>query len=74
MAREYFHIVAGTTPRKFGFRAGSNVVKIVVPEDAILEIRQTFGDPHHFTIYARAERVMALIEGELVRISGSPGE
>lgn len=60
--------------RKFGFRAGSYVVKIVVPEDANLELRQTFGDSHHFTIYASAERVMDLIEGDSVRIAGSPGE
>jgi len=50
------------------------VVKIVIPEDAFLEFRQTFDDPHHFTIYARAQRVMALIEGIPVCIPGSPGE
>ncbi|MBA2597223.1 MAG: hypothetical protein H0V00_11435 [Chloroflexia bacterium] len=60
--------------RKFGFRAGSYVVKIVIPEDAFLEFRQTFDDPHHFTIYARAQRVMALIEGIPFCIPGSPGE
>lgn len=60
--------------RKFGFRAGSYVVKIVVPEGAGLEFRRTFDDQHHFTIYAKPELVMALIVGVPVRIPGAPGE
>jgi hypothetical protein len=59
--------------RRFGFRAGSYVVKLVIPEDARLELRQTFDDPHHFTIYAEPEAAFALIEGEAVLIHGAPG-
>ncbi|MGH2616904.1 MAG: hypothetical protein ACRDJC_16855 [Thermomicrobiales bacterium] len=60
--------------RKFGFRAGSYVAKIVVPEGAGLEIRQTFDDPRHFTIYAKPALVFTLVEGATVLIPGAPGE
>ena len=59
--------------KKFGFRAGSYVVRLLVPNDADLEIMQTFDDPHHFTIYAPPDVVFALVIGETIFIRGAPG-
>ena len=60
--------------RRFGFRLGAYVVALVVPSDADIEIRKTFKDWHHYTIYAEPERVMALAEKLGVRIPDAPGE
>jgi hypothetical protein len=60
--------------RRYRFRAGSYNVKIMVTEDAGVEFRQTFEDPHHFTIYAEPALVLALVEGTAVLILGASGE
>lgn len=60
--------------RRYGFSHGSYVVAVVVPNDADIEIRKTFRDRHHYTIYAEPERVLALAERFAVRIPDAPGE
>jgi hypothetical protein len=49
-------------------------VKIVVSEGVGVEFRQTFEDPHHFTIYAEPALVLAMVEGTAVLIPGGSGE
>ena len=60
--------------RRYGFRHGSYVIKVMVPGDDVVEVRQTFRDRHHYTIYADPERVLALVERPAMRIPDAPGE
>ena len=60
--------------RKYGFRPGTYVVRVMVPDDGSVEFRQTFDDEHHFTIYDEPERVFAMVEGETVLIPGAAGD
>jgi hypothetical protein len=58
----------------YGFRPGSYLVRIVIPDNANVEYRQTFEDRHHYTIYAEPERILALVQGGSVLIPGAPGD
>lgn len=60
--------------RRYGFSHGLYMVAVVIPSDTDIEIRKTFRDRHHYTIYAEPERVLALAERSAVRIPGAPGE
>jgi len=55
------------------FRHGVYIVKIVVPEDGSIELRQTFAE-HHYTIYAEPARILALAEDVAVPIRISGGD
>ena len=60
--------------RQIGFRQGSYLARLVVPEDGSIEFRQTFDDKHHFTIYAVPEVVLALVVGVAVPIPRTEDE
>ena len=60
--------------RKYGFRPGAYVVKVMVPDDGSVAFRQIFDEEHHYTIYDEPERVFAFIEGDVIPIPGATGE
>ena len=60
--------------RKYGFRPGTYIVSVLVPNDGSVEFRQTFDEEHHYPTYAEPERVFAFVEGEPMRVPGSTGE
>lgn len=60
--------------RRYAFRQGSYIARIVVPEGAEVEFRQTFDNEHHYTIYAEPERLLRWVVGMASRIPDAPGE
>jgi hypothetical protein len=44
------------------------IAKIVIPDDEVMEIAKTFKNPHHFSIYAPAWKVLKLVEGDTIMI------
>lgn len=60
--------------RKYGFRPGAYIIRVMVPDDGSVEFRQTFDEEHHYTIYAEPERVFACVEGEPMLIPGAAGD
>lgn len=59
--------------RKFAFRLGSYIVRVVLPDESTVEFKQTSADTHHYTIFAKPEKILALVKGAPVRIPGAPG-
>lgn len=49
--------------RALRFKVGTWVIALDLPDDGSVEFRQTGGDPHHFTIYGRAQDLLALVSG-----------
>ena len=54
------------------FRAGRYVAAIELPPEHGLEIVQTGKNRHHYTIFADAESLLALVAGDSTRIPGAP--
>lgn len=52
---------------------GRFVVAIVVPDDARLEVAKTMRNRHHYTMYASADQLLDLIQGNPMR-APAPGE
>jgi hypothetical protein len=60
--------------RTYGFRRGTYIARLVVPEDGSVEFAHTFRD-HHYTIYyGSPQSILALVAGAAVRIPGAPGD
>ncbi len=49
--------------RVLRFKVGEWVVALDLPDDGSVEFRQTGDDPHHYTVYGRAEVLLALASG-----------
>jgi hypothetical protein len=45
---------------------GRFVIKVVIPDDESVEIAKTMKNRHHYTVYAEAERILELVDGESV--------
>jgi hypothetical protein len=52
---------------------GSYHAKIVIPDDEIIEVAQTGKNPHHFSIYAPAWKVMDMVEGNTIPVEKRRG-
>ena len=57
--------------RTYGFRPGTYVVNVMVPDDGSVEFRQTFDEEHHYAMYADPEQVFACVEGDPMLIPGA---
>jgi hypothetical protein len=58
--------------RRNRFRQGRFVVRIVLPDDGSVEVKQTFS-AQHYTIYAPPKEILAYADGDAVRIPDAPG-
>ncbi len=56
-----------------GYRIGSYIAKISLPAGHGLDIVQTGRDKHHYTIFADAATLLALVREPATRIPGSRG-
>jgi hypothetical protein len=54
--------------RAFRFALGRFVIGLRIPDDGSVEVAQTGIDRHHFTVYADPERLLSLVDGNVVRI------
>ena len=45
------------------YRLGAYVVPVTVPTDGSIEVRQTGGNPRHYTIYAQPGDLLPLVSG-----------
>jgi hypothetical protein len=54
--------------KKFPF-LGSYLARVVIPDDARIEIARTFKDPLHFSTYLPALQVLKLVEGDTIPIA-----
>jgi hypothetical protein len=54
------------------YRRGSYLAVISLPADHAIEVAQTGRNPHHFTMFAEAETILALVAGDPVLIPGAP--
>jgi hypothetical protein len=48
------------------FVLGSFVVPVCIPDESAIEVRQTFSNRRHYTIYTHGDRALALVCGETV--------
>lgn len=56
------------------YRRGSYLVTLSIPAELGIEVIQTGRNAHHFTIYADAVRLLALVVGDPKLIPGAPEE
>lgn len=54
------------------FRRGSYLAVIALPEGHAFEVVQTGRNPHHFTLFADAEQLLALVVGDPALMPGAP--
>jgi hypothetical protein len=59
--------------RKNRFRQGRFLVKLVVPDDGSVELKQTFAE-HHYTLYAKPEQILSYAEPVAVPILATLGD
>jgi hypothetical protein len=51
--------------RDTAFQRGRFIATLVIPDESDVEIRKTFRNPHHYTIYARPEMLSSFVTGPL---------
>lgn len=61
---------ACTLAASSGFRIGSYIVALDLPIGHEIEIAQTGRDRHHYTIYANASALLALVTESPIKIPG----
>lgn len=52
------------------FRLGRYVVPMVFTDGGSVTVAQTGNDPRHYTLYGRAEALMALVAGLAIEVEG----
>lgn len=54
-------------------RLGGYVATVVIPDTGGVEVAKTMQNPRHYTIYASAGEILALVEGEAIEAEDADG-
>jgi hypothetical protein len=54
-------------------RLGGFVATVVIPDHGGVEVAKTMRDRRHYTIYASATEILALVEGEAIEAEDADG-